>query len=427
MPFASLGVAALAATLAGLWLPVALPLGLGALAALAGAYVAVNRTLVAPLAEIIGPDGARESDDLLARLRQRLAAAREAERAAGEARTRIEAEAERRIAEAEDIARRRGQAARATLAQAVSKALKALAEGDLSVRLAAPDLAAEFDAAVALYAKTVFALASSAGAIGSRVREMAGDAETLAQTAGAEGGKLKPARESMRAAAEEAARLNEEGLKAGQAAAAFGAALEKALSGIATGLGALDRVGAAKAGLGELLDRIDGFAFQTHLIALNAGVEAARAGEAGRGIAIVAQELRGISQRSTEATRELKTAIAALAQSSEKGSNLLREAAAAAERAKTPTPPAVLRQVAGLPRGVEAALDSVEACVARNAEAGGAVGEAARSLEGLVAKLGALAAHFQLPDGFPAYEAAEPAPAPLALPKPRLRALQKSS
>ncbi|WP_169805617.1 HAMP domain-containing methyl-accepting chemotaxis protein [Novosphingobium rosa] len=59
----------------------------------------------------------------------------------------------------------------------------------------------------------------------------------------------------------------------------------------------------------EIVSLIDGIAFQTNLLALNAGVEAARAGEAGRGFAIVAHEVRELSQRSSLAARDIAAII----------------------------------------------------------------------------------------------------------------------
>ncbi len=137
---------------------------------------------------------------------------------------------------------------------------------------------------------------------------------------------------------------------AGQAAETSGKARAKAMEGAA----AMDKVvafmdqvkenarqsredmgllGQQAEGIGQILGVISDIADQTNLLALNAAIEAARAGEAGRGFAVVADEVRKLAEKTMTATSEVGDAIRDIQNGTRKNYDNVAQAVTAVEEA----------------------------------------------------------------------------------------------
>lgn len=203
-------------------------------------------------------------------------------------------------------------------------------DGDLTARIHSKrsdeigELATQFDAFVTRIDQTLQSVRASTHGVHQASGEIARSSQDLASRSEQAASNLQETSASMEEITATVNNSAESAQQANQLAQSTADVARQGQQAMTQVEKTMDEISASASQIKDIITLIDGIAFQTNILALNASVEAARAGEHGRGFAVVAQEVRTLASRSGDASQSIRDLIDTSVMRTQSGAELVK-------------------------------------------------------------------------------------------------------
>lgn len=225
--------------------------------------------------------------------------------------------------------------------QEIDRIAKRLADGDLTVRSSCTSgnelgsLASSMNETVASLRFATEQLSETAEQVARSSSQMSDSSQAVAQGSAEQATAIEELAANVQSITHVVGENTESVLTVNSNTSDVLGAVEESSDSIARTVCAIEEIKDNAQSISQLANSIEDISFQTNILALNASVEAARAGDAGRGFAIVAEEIRRLASQVSEASRAADELAGRAIENVEAGSELIGSASSNMEEAVT--------------------------------------------------------------------------------------------